>query len=226
VCGSLATGTTWSRRCDDEATDDQSKGEHQGGGSVARHPSRPPLSLPSGTYTYQGLGRQRHIHRATYKTRVPENAVRPILPGGWPDHVGAGAGALMVMRVCLGVPDGPRCGKLIRSGSRCIDCRRATWRLRQRHRDPREVAFYGSAAWKRLARAVVDAADACATCGTPKTMAVLTAGHRLSVRSHPDLALHPSNVLPQCRACQERYKRQPDPSTWPGWARRPRTSRW
>lgn len=128
-------------------------------------------------------------------------------------------------RACLGYP-GYRCGRLVRGASRCGDCQRAAWRARQRGRDPWEVAFYGSAAWRTLARAVVDAAEACATCGTPKALVKLTAGHRVAIRKRPDLALVPELVIAQCRPCQERAKREPDPSKWPEWARRPRVPRW
>jgi hypothetical protein len=107
-------------------------------------------------------------------------------------------------------------------GPRCDGCRRAKYRERQHNRDPREIAFYGSAAWRNLARAVVDEADACATCGTSRYVTALTGGHRVSIRQRPDLALSMAHVVAQCRPCQERMKRNPDPRTWPEWARRPR----
>src|SRR4051812_37979052 len=108
-------------------------------------------------------------------------------------------------RSCLGYP-GYRCGRIVSGASRCDDCRRATYRVRDQHRPPGERAFYASAPWKRLASAVVDAAEACATCATSKALTQLTAGHLLSIRRHPALALDPSNVVAQCRPCQNRMQ--------------------
>jgi hypothetical protein len=99
------------------------------------------------------------------------------------------------MRSCLS------CGR-ITAATRCDECRRATYRARQRTRDPQELAFYCSTAWRNLAARVVAEADRCATCGRLAEYAPLTGGHRLSVRARPDLALEPENVIAQCRSCQ------------------------
>ncbi len=119
-------------------------------------------------------------------------------------------------RVCLS------CNRLIDRGSRCTACQRAKYRERNRTRPQFEVQLYGSAAWRRLADAVVADAEACHWCGTSRAISKLTADHILPVRLHPDLGVEPENVVAACRSCQERRKRQPDPRTWPQWARRPR----
>jgi ribosomal protein S14 len=129
-----------------------------------------------------------------------------------------------MVRACLGYP-GYRCPRLVKGGNRCADCQRAVYRIRDLERPPGERAFYGSAAWKSLATAAVEAADACATCGTPKAYTRLTGGHRIPIRQRPDLALEASNVIPQCIPCQSLMKRRPDPATWSEYERSPRIPR-
>jgi 5-methylcytosine-specific restriction endonuclease McrA len=126
----------------------------------------------------------------------------------------------MTVRPCLGYP-GYRCGRLVRAGSRCDDCRRAGYRARERVRDPFTRSLYGSAAWRRLAYATVAAAEACHWCQTPATVTKLTADHIASARTHPELATEPSNIVASCRSCQERRKLRPDPATWTEWERHP-----
>ncbi len=119
------------------------------------------------------------------------------------------------MTTCLGLP-GRRCGALIKIGPRCDPCRRAMYRIRDAQRDPWVRNFYRSSAWRRLADAVVAAADRCAWCGTPKGIVQLTGGHIIGIAQDRSLALEPSNCAASCRACQERAKREPDPRKWPG----------
>jgi 5-methylcytosine-specific restriction endonuclease McrA len=107
------------------------------------------------------------------------------------------------------------------TATRCPAHQRARYAERARSRDPLPVAIYASAAWRQLAREVVDSAEACHWCGTLPAMAKLTADHIYPVRTHPDLALEPDNVVAACRGCQERRKRRPDPRTWAEWERRP-----
>jgi 5-methylcytosine-specific restriction endonuclease McrA len=70
---------------------------------------------------------------------------------------------------------------------------------------------YASAAWRRLADAVVAAATGCAYCG--RTDVKLTADHIIGIRRDPSRALDPSNLLAACRSCQEKRKHDP---TWVG----------
>ena len=128
-------------------------------------------------------------------------------------------------RSCLGYP-GYRCGRLVEGASRCTPCQQAVYRARNHNRPPGERQFYGSSQWKRLASAVVDVADACAICRTPKHLTRLTGGHLIPIRERPDLALDPGNVAAVCVPCQSRQKLRPDPATWEPWERGPRTSRW
>ena len=118
-------------------------------------------------------------------------------------------------RVCLGYP-GHRCGRLLERGNRCEPCQRAKYQVRNRERDPWIRAFYGSAQWKALRTAVVEAADRCAWCGRPKSEVRLSAGHIVSIAKDRSLALEPSNVAASCASCQERAKREPDPRNWRG----------
>lgn len=104
-----------------------------------------------------------------------------------------------MMRPCLGLP-GRRCGRLIKSGSRCLECQRALYRLRNAQRDPWARAFYHCAAWRRLADAVVAAADRCAWYGTPKGIVQLTAGHIVGIAQDRSLAFEPSNVAAMATA--------------------------
>jgi 5-methylcytosine-specific restriction endonuclease McrA len=107
-----------------------------------------------------------------------------------------------MVRSCLGYP-GNRCGALITGASRCGDCQRALYRLRNAARPPGERQFYSSAAWRKLAAAVVAAADGrCQSCGAEGV--TLTAGHRVSIRLSPGRALDPSNLRAECRSCQNR----------------------
>jgi len=121
-----------------------------------------------------------------------------------------------MMRPCLGPRPGVRCGALVSGRSRCGPCQAARYRYRDAQRDPFARRLYGSVAWKRLSTAVVDAADRCAWCGTPKGVVKLTAGHIVSVALDPSRALDPDNVAASCASCQERAKREPDPSKWRG----------
>jgi hypothetical protein len=130
-----------------------------------------------------------------------------------------------MFRACLGYP-GYRCPRLVKGGNRCPDCQRAVYRVRNEQRPPGERAFYGSAAWKRLANAAVAAADACAICHTPKALTRLTGGHLISIRQRPDLALEPGAVAAVCFSCQARQKQRPDPATWFEHERSPRITRW
>lgn len=109
------------------------------------------------------------------------------------------------------------------TGSRCPEHTRAKYRERQRTRDPIPVQVYATAAWRRMADAVVAEADACHWCGTPAYVAKLTADHIHPIRERPDLALEPSNVVAACLSCQNRRRGRPDVSTWADWERRPRT---
>jgi 5-methylcytosine-specific restriction endonuclease McrA len=121
-------------------------------------------------------------------------------------------------RPCLGPRPGVRCpgGRLISGANRCPDCRAARYRYRDATRDQFARRLYGSADWKSLSRAVVDNADRCAWCGTPKGLVKLTAGHIVSVARDRSRALDSSNVAASCASCQERAKREPDPSKWRG----------
>ena len=111
-----------------------------------------------------------------------------------------------MMRACLGYP-GFRCGRLVRGASRCGDCQRAAWRHWNANRDPFARKVYASAAWRRLADAVVAAASGCAYCGRADVK--LTADHIIGIRRDPSRALDPSNLLAACRSCQERRKHNP-----------------
>jgi hypothetical protein len=88
------------------------------------------------------------------------------------------------------------------------------YQIRNAARDPWVRSFYHSAAWRRLADAVVFAADRCAWCGVPKTVAKLTGGHIVGIAQDRSLALEPGNVAASCRSCQERAKYEPDPRKW------------
>jgi 5-methylcytosine-specific restriction endonuclease McrA len=102
-------------------------------------------------------------------------------------------------RACL------TCGRVIPGNrERCVDCQRARWRQRNYERPAFERQLYSSAAWRKLADAVVADADACTYCGTPTEK--LTADHVETLRNRPDLALDPENVVAACRSCQERRK--------------------
>ncbi len=70
------------------------------------------------------------------------------------------------------------------------------------------MQFYQSAPWKKLARAVVEAANRCAYCGASDVP--LTADHVLTLRRRPDLRLEPSNLVAACRSCQLRKQYGPD----------------
>lgn len=106
-----------------------------------------------------------------------------------------------VMTTCLS------CRRLIPSGrSRCQDCTRAKERARNQRRAP-EMQFYQSAPWKKLSRATLEGATACAHCGAVNEP--LSADHLLTIRSRPDLALEPTNVVPACRSCQLRRQYSP-----------------
>lgn len=108
----------------------------------------------------------------------------------------------MVKRICL------TCGRLIEANrSRCMDCQRAEWRRKNRLRPAFERALYGSAAWKKLASAVVAGASRCAWCGASGVP--LSGDHVTPVRAAPDLALEPDNIVAACRSCQERRKVRP-----------------
>ena len=113
----------------------------------------------------------------------------------------------MIATTCLGWDDvsgrSHRCGRVIGRGPRCTACQRAQWRARRAQRDPAELAFYGSSAWKRLRLETLEAADwTCSYCGRPCN----TAHHVVSYRERPDLALDPSNVRSACTSHQELAK--------------------
>jgi 5-methylcytosine-specific restriction endonuclease McrA len=120
-----------------------------------------------------------------------------------------------MVRPCLGYP-GYRCPRLIQGASRCGDCQRAKYQVRNRQRDPWIRAFYGSSAWKALRIAVVEVADRCAWCDRPKSEVRLSAGHVVSIAKDRSLALSPENVRASCASCQERVKYEPDPRKWRG----------
>ena len=124
-----------------------------------------------------------------------------------------------IMKPCLD------CRQWIPQGraNRCPACQKAKDALRRRMRNPVALSVYQSARWRALAAAVTREATHCYWCTTPAALTKLTADHILSIRSRPDLALDEGNIVPSCRSCQERRKRQPDPSEWPSWARKPRT---
>ena len=107
--------------------------------------------------------------------------------------------------------------------TRCPEHTRAKYRERQATRPLFEVQLYASADWRRLADAVVEAADRCHWCGTSRLVVPLTADHVLTVRNRPDLALEPGNVVAACRSCQNIRIRRPDPATWQPYERSPRT---
>lgn len=126
-----------------------------------------------------------------------------------------------MLRPCLGTGSGPCPTRELVTGSRCEPCQRAKYKAREQARPMAQRITYHSTAWKRLARAVVDAASECAWCHVPAWRAKLTADHILRVVDRPDLALDPSNVVAACRSCQERRKYRPDVSMWAEWERRP-----
>jgi len=106
----------------------------------------------------------------------------------------------MTVRPCLGYP-GYRCNRLIQGGSRCVDCQRATYRIKNATRPQFEIRIYSSSAWKRLRDQVMAEADGvCHWCGA--TDVELSADHVRTVREYPELALEPSNVVAACRSCQ------------------------
>lgn len=129
-------------------------------------------------------------------------------------------------RVCLGY-EGHRCATLTRGASRCDPCRQASYRIRNHTRPQFERALYHSAQWRRLADAVVANAEACTWCGTPASVAKLTADHIVTVRNDPSLALDPGNVVAACQSCQRKRRDRPDVRTWLPSERTPRgASRW
>jgi hypothetical protein len=106
---------------------------------------------------------------------------------------------------CVGVPGLSRfpclgCGR-VTTGIPCPRCSV----LEGRRRAPAR-SIYDSAAWHRLARAVVSGASRCHWCG--RTGVRLSADHVLGLRARPDLALDPSNLVPRCYACQNQRKGQ------------------
>ncbi len=70
-----------------------------------------------------------------------------------------------------------------------------------------EFSFYSSAGWQGLRRQVVAASVACHWCGSAGVP--LTADHVRTIRTRPDLALDPSNVVAACRSCQVKRQYQP-----------------
>jgi 5-methylcytosine-specific restriction protein A len=67
---------------------------------------------------------------------------------------------------------------------------------KQREYDARRLRFYLTGEWRKLSRAVRAANPVC-PCGRPATIA----DHILPVRTHPALALDPSNLVARCGSC-------------------------
>ena len=68
-----------------------------------------------------------------------------------------------------------------------------------RERAPQQ-RFYGTAAWRRLRRRILREQPFCVDCRGAAT----EVDHIKPRRTHPELALDPSNLAPRCKPCHSR----------------------
>lgn len=98
------------------------------------------------------------------------------------------------------------CPRLVESG-RCEVHRRQVYREQNARRDPADLAFYGSARWKRFrlwfanGHPTCECADTRCRCGGSCNQPMSDVDHIETPGARPDLALAEENCRALCRSC-------------------------
>lgn len=82
----------------------------------------------------------------------------------------------------------------------------STDEIRRLIEENRTDIFYNSKAWRRLSHKIIrEHHKECRICRDEKRLTRATLAHHIKpLRTHPELAYEPSNLMPLCHDCHER----------------------